>query len=165
MRASDAERQRAIRRLSAGYATGQLGSDTFAHRIDLAQRAGSREDLRALTVDLSGRVRCALAAVRDAAADWLAPARRAEPPCAWLTPSGEGPWSIGRDPASDIVIDDPTVSRRHAELRWTPDGYALTDLGSLNGSHANGVQVSAALLRPGDELVLGQVRVRLSQRL
>ena len=164
MRASDGDRQRAIRRLSTGYAAGQLGADTFAHRIELAYRAGSREDLRSLTVDLSGGLRRALTAVRDTVWSWGAPGGAVEPPCVWLTPSGEGPWSIGRDPDSDLVIDEPTVSRRHAELRWTPAGYALVDLGSTNGCRANGVRVSTALLRPGDELILGQVRVRLSQR-
>lgn len=164
MRASDADRQRAIRRLSAGYASGRLGSDTYAHRIDLAYRAGSRADLQALTVDLSGRLTGALAAMRHAAATGLAP-RRADPPSVWLAPSGDGPWTIGRHPDSDLVIDHLTVSRRHAELRWTPEGYVVNDLDSRNGCLANGVRVSAALLRPGDELVLGQVRVRFTQRL
>lgn len=165
MRASDGDRQRAIRRLSAGYAAGQLGADTFAHRIELAYRAGSREDLQSLTVDVSGRFRRALTAARDAVSGLRAPDGGQERPCVWLTPSGEGPWSIGRHPDSDMVIDDLTVSRHHAELRWTPEGYALTDVGSTNGCRVNGVRVVAVLLRPGDELVLGQARVRLSQRL
>jgi hypothetical protein len=164
MRASDADRERAIRRLSAGYAAGRLGSDTFARRVDLAQRAGSRTDLRALTRDVSGRLRNASDAIYDAAVACFAATPRAEPPCVWLAPSGEGPWTIGRSPENDLVIEDLTVSRHHAELRWTPEGYAVTDLSSTNGCRANGVRVSAVLLRPGDELALGQVRVRLSQR-
>lgn len=163
MRASDADRQRTIRRLSAGYAAGRLGSDTYAHRLDLAFRAGSRADLNSLTADLSGRVRGALASMREAATGWLA-VPRVQLPSVWLEPAGEGPWSIGRSPDNDMVIDDPTVSRHHAELRWTPGGYTLTDLESLNGCVANGMRVQAVLLRPGDELILGQVRVRLAQR-
>ncbi len=72
MRASDADRQRTIRGLSAGYAAGRLGSDTYAHRIDLAYRAGSRADLRSLTIDLSGRARSALTALLEGARARLA---------------------------------------------------------------------------------------------
>ncbi len=122
MRAPDADR-RTIPRLSAGYAAGRLGSNTSAHRVDLAYRAGSRADLCSLTIDLSGRARIALPAMLDGAAARLAP-RLADWPSVWLAPSGHGPWSIDRAVDSDLVIDDPTVSRRHAEcaglLRATP---------------------------------------------
>ena len=156
-----------MRRLSAGFAAGQLGPDTFAHRIELAQRAGSVADLHALTADLAGRLRIALTALRHAVRRPAQASARADAACVWLTPPGPGEpaWVIGRAPDCDIVVDDMTVSRRHAALEWTPEGYALTDLGSTNGCHANGVRVSTALVRPGDRLVLGQVRVRLTQHL
>jgi hypothetical protein len=166
MRASDVDRQRAIRRLSAGYAAGQLGANTFAHRVDLAYRAGSRADLHALTADLSGRLRVVSGRLLDTLRSPRAASARFEAPSVWLTPPdpGEGPWLIGRDPHCHLTIDDMTVSRRHAALRWTAQGYALNDLDSTNGCYANGLRVSSVLLRPGDHLVLGQVRVRLSQR-
>ena len=153
--------------MSAGYAAGRLGSDTFAHRIDLAYRAGSRADLDALTADLSGRLRVVagrlLTALRSPTA---APSAHVRAPCVWLTPpdAGEGPWVIGRDAECELIVDDMTVSRRHAELRWTPEGYALSDLNSTNGCYVNGLRMSSVLLRSGDHLVLGQVQVRLSQR-
>lgn len=167
MRASDADRQRAMRRLSAGFAAGRLGADTFAHRIDLAQRAGSVADLHALTADVAGRARVALTRLRHALRRRSNLAARVEAASVWLTPPGpdEPARVIGRAPDCDLIVDDLTVSRRHAALRWTPEGYALTDLGSTNGCLANGVRVSTALVRPDDHIMLGGVRVRLSQHL
>lgn len=166
MRASDADRERAVSRLSSGYADGQLGTDTFARRIDLAYQAGSAGDLRALTADLPRRFGEAVSDLLESCARALTPARRAEPPSVWLAPPthSDGPWTIGRDLACDLQIADETVSRRHAELRWTPEGYLLRDLSSNNGSRANGVRVSAVLVRPGDVVMLGRVRVRLARR-
>ncbi|MDP9376880.1 MAG: FHA domain-containing protein [Actinomycetota bacterium] len=78
---------------------------------------------------------------------------------------GTGPGVVGRDPACfDLVIDEKAVSRCHAELRWAPEGYVVRDLESTNGVSSNGIRASSVLLRPGDELRLGQVRVRLSRR-
>lgn len=49
-----------------------------------------------------------------------------------------GELTIGRDPANDVVIDSSTVSRRHARLRSTVDGWLLMDVGSSNGTYVNG---------------------------
>ena len=47
--------------------------------------------------------------------------------------------TIGRDPLSDILINDPEVSRQHALLSRTPTGeYRLQDLGSTNGTYVDG---------------------------
>ncbi|MCB0169221.1 MAG: FHA domain-containing protein [Anaerolineae bacterium] len=62
---------------------------------------------------------------------------------------------IGRESDSDIQIDDRQVSRRHAEIALTPDGYyVLRDLGSKNGTFLNGQPVShePKLIRNGDEI-------------
>ena len=54
------------------------------------------------------------------------------------------------------VLDDPNVSRKHAELRRSPNGdWQIVDLGSTNGVKVNGRRVSSARLSPGDEVVLG----------
>lgn len=53
---------------------------------------------------------------------------------------------IGRDPACELLIDHPTVSRRHAELSHDGDGWQLLDLGSKNGSHVDGIQIAQARL-------------------
>lgn len=62
---------------------------------------------------------------------------------------------LGRDPASDVVISHPTVSRRHAKLEW--DGRQLTveDLSSSGGTFVNGTRVQRERLAPGDVLRLG----------
>ena len=68
--------------------------------------------------------------------------------------------SVGRSRECDIAIDDPSVSRRHAELRRETQGYAIVDLGSTNGTQVNGEKVSRAKLQPGDRITLGQTELR-----
>lgn len=58
----------------------------------------------------------------------------------WLRP-GER-LRIGRDPACDLVLDHPSVSRRHAELYFDAGQWRLRDLGSKNGSFADGAPVA-----------------------
>lgn len=63
---------------------------------------------------------------------------------------------IGRATDNDLVVDDLTVSRRHAELRARPDGtYEIADLGSHNGTYLNGQPVSVAQLSAGDIVGIG----------
>lgn len=66
---------------------------------------------------------------------------------------------LGRHPDSEIILDDITVSRRHAELVRVGDGYVLRDAGSLNGTYVNGERVDEAQLRQGDELQVGKFRL------
>ena len=68
---------------------------------------------------------------------------------------GEGPLVVGRLPECDVVLGDPNVSRRHAELRRAGDAIVVTDLGSTNGTRVNGVPVREQELRSGDEITLG----------
>ncbi|MBO4258815.1 FHA domain-containing protein [Streptomyces griseorubiginosus] len=63
---------------------------------------------------------------------------------------------IGRATDNDLVIDDLSVSRRHAELRALPDGsYEIADLGSHNGTYLNGTPVTVAPIGPGDIVGIG----------
>jgi pSer/pThr/pTyr-binding forkhead associated (FHA) protein len=71
---------------------------------------------------------------------------------------------LGRHPDSDISLDDITVSRRHAEIERTDDGYRVTDAGSLNGTYVNQERVDAALIRHGDELQIGKFRLVFFER-
>lgn len=67
---------------------------------------------------------------------------------------------IGRSRECDVRIDDPNVSRRHAELRRDPGGgWLVADLGSTNGVKLNGRRVESAPLAPGDEITLGLTRL------
>jgi pSer/pThr/pTyr-binding forkhead associated (FHA) protein len=70
---------------------------------------------------------------------------------------------MGRSRDCDIVIDDPNVSRRHAELRRQGDTWMVADLGSTNGVKVNGRRVEHAVLKPGDEITLGLSRLSFEQ--
>ncbi|HEX6337614.1 MAG TPA: FHA domain-containing protein [Jiangellaceae bacterium] len=65
----------------------------------------------------------------------------------------------GRHPDSDIFLDDVTVSRRHAEFRRTPEGFVVTDVGSLNGTYVNRDRIDEVLLKGGDEVQVGKYRL------
>lgn len=63
---------------------------------------------------------------------------------------------IGRSADNDLVVDDLTVSHRHAELRAHPDGtYEIVDLGSHNGTYLNGQLVGRAPVAAGDIVGIG----------
>jgi hypothetical protein len=66
---------------------------------------------------------------------------------------------IGRGSEADIVVDDPGVSRRHLEIRVTPEGVIASDLGSTNGLFVEGHQVPAATLLDGNSLTIGRTRI------
>jgi hypothetical protein len=62
---------------------------------------------------------------------------------------------LGRSRECDIVLDDPNVSRRHAEVRRDGGGWAVSDLGSTNGIKLNGRRVDQGALQPGDRITVG----------
>jgi hypothetical protein len=88
-----------------------------------------------------------------------------EPPPALLRWDGgsrrleEPSLLIGRSSECDITLPDVNVSRRHAEIRRVEGGYALTDLGSTNGTEVNGKRVTEAALADGDVIELGTTRL------
>jgi len=68
--------------------------------------------------------------------------------------------AIGRDPRSEISLDDVTVSRVHAKIVRGQDGsFKVVDLGSLNGSYVNAHQVQESGLSIGDEIQIGKFRL------
>ena len=71
---------------------------------------------------------------------------------------------LGRHPDSEIMLDDITVSRRHAAIERTPAGYVVTDAGSLNGTYVNQERIERAVLHHGDELQVGKFRLVLFER-
>jgi len=92
------------------------------------------------------------------------------------SPSGEPPAGhsfgldvitpLGRDVNNAIVIDDPFASAEHAVLTFRGRSWYIEDLDSKNGSYVNGRPVDGvAALGFGDELQIGQVRMRLERAL
>ena len=72
-----------------------------------------------------------------------------------------GATTIGRSAECDIAIPVNEISRRHAIVRPNPQGLAVEDLGSSNGTFINNRRVQTGQLSPGDELRLDQVRFLL----
>jgi len=69
--------------------------------------------------------------------------------------------TIGRDPNQcQMVLDDETVSARHAYIERDPQGFVLHDWGSRNGTRVNDEAVSSCRLHNGDLLQLGRTRLR-----
>lgn len=67
---------------------------------------------------------------------------------------------IGRDPSSDLVLDHPTVSRRHAQVEQTAQGHDIRDLNSINGTFVNGQAVRRPqLLQVGDVVQIGPFKL------
>lgn len=66
---------------------------------------------------------------------------------------------LGRGNESDIVVDDTGVSRRHIEIRRTPRGVVVTDLGSTNGTFVEGNRITAATLVDGNTVTMGRTRL------
>jgi hypothetical protein len=62
---------------------------------------------------------------------------------------------LGRSRECEVVVSDPNVSRRHAELRRDGGRWVIADLGSTNGIKVNGRRVDRAQLEPGDRITLG----------
>jgi hypothetical protein len=67
--------------------------------------------------------------------------------------------TAGRHPDSEIFLDDVTVSRRHAEFRRTPEGFRVSDVGSLNGTYVNRDRIDEVVLNGGDEVQIGKYRL------
>jgi hypothetical protein len=83
------------------------------------------------------------------------------PPAELLLPDGGRvnigvePVVIGRLPELAVVLGDPNVSRRHAEVHRVGDAIAVADLGSTNGTKVNGRPIREQYLENGDEITVG----------
>ena len=81
----------------------------------------------------------------------------------FFTPLVDGVNRIGRLTDGAVVLDDPTVSKVHAEITVDSSGVRIADLRSTNGVFVNGVRTTGAVLRPGDEIQLGDVTLVLEE--
>jgi len=72
------------------------------------------------------------------------------------------PCDIGRAPEAGIVLKNWRVAKRHARIDWRGEAYHLEDFGALSGTLLNGRRVARhAVLRAGDELIIGPCRLRI----
>src|SRR5437762_12215842 len=72
--------------------------------------------------------------------------------------------TIGRAPDNMIVIDDPSVSNRHAHLELSGETYRLKDLDSTNGTKVNGVPITETALRFEDRIRFRAIAARFKPR-
>jgi FHA domain-containing protein len=162
--AGDLRRRIAVT-LNAAYGDGLLSENTFAHRLDLLF-GSSLVDPGSLVGDLTLRPRRRGRRLGSDLLRTLAGAGEAlglsgpadgSPPVLlaldWA--GGQSDLVVGRHYECDVVLSDPSVSRRHARLRFRDGNWILRDLDSTNGSQVNGAPVVRCQLRPGDRLRLG----------
>jgi hypothetical protein len=67
--------------------------------------------------------------------------------------------SIGRQLDNDIVLEEPTVSRKHLQLRWRYGRFVAYDLSSRVGTIINGDQISICVLQAGDVIMVGDAAI------
>ncbi len=152
MRASDRDREQALDVLRRRCAEGYLSVDTFERRVEQTFAARTVGELRRVVADVS----------RERPGRRF---RRAARPSAAAVPVGlpaAGSVLVGRSHRCDVVLEHPTVSRRHLELRPAgPGEWLALDVGSLNGTWRDDRRVGRAIVVPGDELWLGSCPIRL----
>jgi FHA domain len=156
LRPGDARRQME-RTLNAAYGDGLLSQQTLAHRLDVL--FGSElVDPSGLVGDLTHRAwERAMTLLRRTFAD---PPRAPAPPLLALDWSGAcEELLLGRHAGCDVVLPDPSVSRRHAWLTFRDGHWVLRDLDSTNGTCVNGERVERCVLAPGDRLRLGSAEL------
>ena len=71
---------------------------------------------------------------------------------------------IGRLAESDVVVADPGVSRRHAEVRRENGRFVISDLGSTNGTLVNGASIGERTLEQGDRISIGRTVLEFRRR-
>ena len=69
----------------------------------------------------------------------------------------DGETTVGRVPGNDVILDDASVSRRHAKIVRTEGVFTLFDLRSSNGTRVNGTKITRVELRDGDALLIGDI--------
>jgi hypothetical protein len=163
-------RQRLAGVLNSAFAEGLLSEQTHLYRLDLL--LGPRLiDPQRLVGDLTLRRDRSrpLAAARRAWSALAASARTtagfgAPPRTALLLALDRAHGErllVGRDRVCDVVLAEPSVSRRHALLTFRDGVWVLQDLASTNGTSVNGVRVGRTALRGGDLLELGNQAIQI----
>jgi hypothetical protein len=74
------------------------------------------------------------------------------------------PVTIGRGLHNDIILEDPRVSRQHAQIRFKSRRFLIADQGSMNGSYVNGIPITTEhVLHHGDIVSLGGLELTFQQ--
>lgn len=137
---------------------GSVADATLVALVKQLRRALGDRDRRAPLIRTVHRVGYALElpvprrerAVSGVPERWLMAGQR-------RLPLANGENIIGRDPAAQLQLGDPGVSRRHARIVVGPDGAQLEDLGSKNGTYLDGVRLGtgSTRLHDGNRLMFG----------
>ena len=143
----------------------RLGLGEFGIQTGIIEHVGDEEEPEPAPAESSGRTMIYSNAGR--LAEPLEERARAREESAVLLMDGQrlvvgpGGATLGRSRQCDIVLNDPNVSRQHAEIRPRGGSWVITDLGSTNGSRINGRQLEGSeVVRPGDEIELGATSLR-----
>jgi pSer/pThr/pTyr-binding forkhead associated (FHA) protein len=76
-----------------------------------------------------------------------------------ITPLTKPVTSFGRQFENDIVLQDESVSRNHAEIRFDDENYVLVDKNSTSGTFVNGRRVVSCVLNSGDLISLANIKI------
>jgi len=160
-RASDADREHAVRVLREATVAGRLTHDSFVQRVDHALRAQHDESLAELVADVTQphavtRLLDGLASLAD----------RLRPDVAYpalpLPDSASPVVVVGRKADCDFVVADDSTSRIHAAVMLYAGRWYVTDHGSTNGTYVNGRRIwGTTAVRLGDRVGFGNATFRL----
>jgi len=85
--------------------------------------------------------------------------RKSQDGSLWVIPIDQSPFVIGRKDGSNLLVASEEVSRKHAEIIETMDGWRIKDCGSTNGTFLNGRRLNENhLLNHGDYITIGGIR-------
>jgi FHA domain-containing protein/uncharacterized protein DUF1707 len=180
-RASDADRDQVIQVLKDGSAQGRLSQETFMARVEAALQAKDSGELAELLRDLPApprehppdpppqprarRLGTRVAATCSTLTAQLRAVVRTPRVPRLVLPRGRAVFTIGRAHDCDLPLADMTVSRYHAELRRSGEEWLLVDVGSTNGTRANGWRVGQGFtVRAGDLVSFGLVTFVLADQ-
>lgn len=168
VRASDADRDRAVEWLRERAVDGRLSHDSFVWRVDRVMRARNQAELTEVVRDLpaDGPVTRALTSAASSLSTMITRVRQAwdAPKLSPLVLPREAGQRmvIGREHDCDLLMTEISVSRHHAELHFDGVDWWLRDLGSKNGTRVNGMRAQLPFrVRPGDAVSFGQAKFRL----